>query len=300
MAQAVNTEQLRVALQRDPNLPTLPDHVQKILALLRDPNVPFPVLAREIQKDPAIALRIVRMANSAAYGQSREVSSLDRAFAVIGLAQVPPLLAGLASVERCERFLGDQGFNWQDFWGHCSGTAFIAATLARRLERDFQGAEFLGGLLHDIGYLALAKYDPARFDGAVAEAASRHGFLSRFLEEGFGLRPADAGAVLAEVSELAPELREVIVHHANPREAPGAVRDLVSTVSLANELAHLSGITFYRGSAEVEVVIPELPAWQLLAASHPEMAGWDLALLVFELEREYAASNDFVRETRSN
>ncbi len=291
-------DQLKAAFVRDPTLPTLPDHVRRILTLLADEDVAFGALAREVEKDPSLALRVVRLANSAAYGQSREVSSLQRAFAVIGLGQLSAVLAGIASVDRCERFVDDPAFEWGAFWGHCGGTAFIASSLAGRLDLRFQGAEFLAGLLHDVGYLALAKFDPTRFRAAMQSAVEKRGFLSQSVQAVFGIGTPEAGELLAEASGLAQDVRLAIRHQRTPDEAPPESAALVGTVSLANELAHLAGMTFGRGTADVEVVVRELPAWRLLEQLRPAMAEWDVARLVFDLEREYEASQGFVTEVR--
>ncbi len=293
MAESV-AGQLRDLFQQDPNLPTLPDHVRRIMALIADEDVSFAALAEEVRKDPALALRIVRLANSAAYQQAQEVTSLERAFAVIGMEQLASVLAGVAAVERCQQFVGDPRFDWGRFWGHSSGTAFIAGSLAQRLGLDFRGEEFLAGLLHDIGYLALARLGKIRFRTAVRRAAEQHGFLARELEALFGISVDEAGDILAEVSHLAPGTRAVVRHHREPAGAPAELRPLVAVVSLANQMAHLAGMTFFRGTADVEIVVTELPAWRILSAGHPEMARWDVARLVFELEREHEATQEFV------
>ncbi len=291
-------DQLRAVFEQDPNLPTLPDHVRRIMALIGDEDVSFQELAQEVKKDPALALRVLRLANSAAYHQTTEITSLERAFAVIGMHQLAAVLSGVATMGRCEKFLDDPRFEWARFWEHSSGTAFIACSLAERLGLEFEGAEFLAGLLHDIGYLALARFGRVRFRTAVRRAAEQNGFLARELETLFGISVDDAGLVLAEVSQLADSIQLVIRHHRDPVQAPPEARPLVCVVSLANQMAHLCGLTFFRGTADVEVVIEELPAWQLLAERHPQMAQWDVARLVFELEREYQATQDFVRNTQ--
>jgi hypothetical protein len=110
--------------------------------------------------------------------------------------------------------------------------------------------------------------------------------------------PDEAGGVLADVSLLAPELGEVIRYVHDPLAAPESQRELVSIVSLANEFAHLTGMTFFRGTADTEVVVTGLPAWQLLSRSYPKMSGWDVARLGFELEKESRASESFMRVSR--
>lgn len=297
---AYRVPMIRKLFEKDPTLPTLPDHTRRLLEILRIEDTPLADIAREVQNDPVLALRLVRLANSAAYGLGREVNSLERALAVVGVSQISAVVASFASVDSCERFVGNHKFQWKDFWAHCSGTAFIAKALADRLGLALNGAEFLAGLLHDIGYLALAKVDPALFADAVNDAEERNGFLTQGLQSRFGLSVEVVGDVLAEVSHLAPETREVIRHLHAPLQAQEELRPLVCLVSLSNELAHLAGLTFFRGTAEVEVVIPELPGWKGLIAGRPDMAGWDIAKLVFDLEREQAASQAFVKVSHSN
>ena len=290
---------LRKLFEKDPNLPSFPDHTRRLLELLKIEDTPLADIAREVEKDPVLALRLVRLANSPAYGLRRDVNSLERALTVVGIGQISAVVASFASVDSCERFLRDPRFVWKDFWAHCCGTAFIAKALAERLGLFLRGAEFLAGLLHDLGYLALAKVDPALFSDAVTEAADHKGFLARGLNTRFGLTVEAAGEILADVSHLAPETIEVVRHLHDPSRAPEPDRVLVSVVSLGNELAHLAGLTFFRGTAEVEVVISELPAWKELSARKPEIGSWDIARLVFELERENAASEAFVNVSHS-
>jgi HD-like signal output (HDOD) protein len=296
---AASSENLRELLRRDGDLPTLPEHIQSILKLLANGETPLVDIGREIEKDPALTLRVVRLANSAAFGRAHRVNSLPKALAVVGLGRVRAIIAGFASVDVCERFLGDSCFNWREFWAHCGATAFIARTLAERLGLALGGAEFLAGLLHDLGYLALAKFDPEAFAEAVEEATERRGFLNDGIRRRFGLDVETAGGILAEVSNLATETREVVLHAHHPSRASEPFRPLVSVVSLANEFAHLSGLTFFRGSADVEVVVEQLQGWTYLSGLKPEMADWDVLRLIFDLEREHAASQDFIHISRS-
>ena len=291
-------EQMAATFRGDPSLPSLPESVSRVLELLQDEDVHFHQITAVVEKDPAMALAVLRLANSAAYGQANEVTSLARAFAVIGLRQIPSLLAGFASVGGCESFLQDPSFRWDEFWKHCGGTAFIATSLARRLGLKLDGAEFLAGLLHDIGYLGLAKFDARAFHDCVAEAQQRKRFLPGVLEKRFGVSEPEAGYLLAEASQLGPDILATIRHKRDPGAAPEESRLLVATVSLASQMAHLIGLTFCRGAADMELVLEEHPAWLVLLRAKPLMGEWDVARLVFELEREYETSEVFVQEAR--
>jgi len=208
------------------------------------------------------------------------------------------VLAGFASVSRCESFLQDPSFRWDESWRHCSGTAFVAASLSRRLGVKLDGAEFLAGLLHDIGYLGLAKFDPRAFGDCVEESQQRRKCLPEVLEKRFGVGEPEAGYLLAKVSNLGPHILATIRHKREPAGAAAEDRTLVATVALASQLAHLIGLTFCRGAADMELVLENHPAWQLLHGEFPQMDDWDVARLVFELEREYETSEVFVNEAR--
>jgi len=292
-------EQLSAAFRKDPHLPSLPQSVSRVLALLQNEDVQFHALEAEVSKDPAMALAVLRLANSAAYAPPQPVTNLQRAFAVIGLRQIPSLLAGLASVSGCETFLQDPSFRWDEFWRHCSGTAFIASSLARRLGLKLDGAEFLAGLLHDLGYLGLAKFNAARFRECVEESQQRHTYLPEVLERRFGIGEPEAGCLLAEASNLGGPILTTIRHKGDPATAAPEDAYLVASVSLASQLAHLIGLTFCRGAADLELVLERHPAWVVLRGGFPQMDQWDVARLVFELEREYETSKVFVQQARA-
>ena len=69
-------------------LPTPPFVAMEIIRLTRDPESSANDLADVLSNDPVLATRILQVANSPAYGLAREVTTVDRATALLGLKAV--------------------------------------------------------------------------------------------------------------------------------------------------------------------------------------------------------------------
>ena len=66
-------------------VPTSPAIAKQILDLIDDPYSTAQQFARLIEADPALAAKLMKMANSARYAQRNPVTTIQRAVTVIGL-----------------------------------------------------------------------------------------------------------------------------------------------------------------------------------------------------------------------
>lgn len=146
-----------------------PAAAEQVLRLVADPRSSAADLARVVETDPALAARVIRLANSPYYGATRRVSSSQHAIVMLGFDTV----RGLA-VSAAFSLLGgraDAGPN--GFWRHSVTTAVAASCVAKRVGAPV-GDAFSVGLLHDIGAVILHRRNPDEFDGAMhAPTASR-------------------------------------------------------------------------------------------------------------------------------
>ena len=69
-----------------------------MLALAEDPNVGLPAMAKLISQDAALVARTLKTVNSAAYGLSHKISSIDHALVVLGIQGVKSVVLGLSLV----------------------------------------------------------------------------------------------------------------------------------------------------------------------------------------------------------
>jgi len=105
--------------------------------------------AEVLKTDQALAARLLRMANSAQFGQRQEVTTIDRAAVLIGLDRLKATALGfhLSMTVSASGAAHRRTYVWtQSLYRAC-----LAFRLAERLDRTVAGEAFIAGLLLDVG-----------------------------------------------------------------------------------------------------------------------------------------------------
>jgi putative nucleotidyltransferase with HDIG domain len=221
---------------------------QQLLAELHSSKSSAQSLANIAIKDPAITMSLLKMANSAFYGQRDEVTDVQRAIVVIGLRSVRHMVvaAGIGRIFRRPR--GRKGYNFDALWTHALGTSVAARLLARRTHALTEAQAGTLGLLHDIGKFAMNVAAPKLtaqllnpFDGP--EEVS--GLAKEVML--FGTTHAIYGMRLLEAWKLPHEVARIVEYHHHPAyaEVETLHEDIMrglSLVHIANQLAKMGGL----------------------------------------------------------
>lgn len=223
-------------------LAVLPQVVMRVIDLTGKPNVTATDIERIAGTDPALAAKILTLANSSYYGLPRRLSSLREAVVFLGFKSVRNMAMAITTFNM---FLGksdEASLARRAVWRHSLYAAQCARTVTTLLPAAVQetfGAEeaFTGGLLHDIGKMVLDGSQPALFKSLDALCKARglrfHEVECQVLPFGHAL----LGAALAQRWNLPPALCEAIAFHHTPRAATLNPR-LAAAVCFANETAH--------------------------------------------------------------
>ncbi len=110
-----------------------------------------------------MCVAILKVANSALYGRPKEVSSLETAVMVLGMNEVRNLVLSQAVVSSMHRLLQKNKAELDSFWDH----SFTCGLAARNIAGDMNvpsGDFFIGGLIHDIGKLAMLLIFPEDYN----------------------------------------------------------------------------------------------------------------------------------------
>lgn len=131
------------------DIPMLPDVARKVLLITNDPNSDAAQLMKVIQADQALAARVMRIANSAAYTPNASIVSLQQAIARLGMLVIRDI--ALATSLNARMFKAP-GFETQiaEMWEHALTAALWSKEIARKARKNVEAA-FLCGLLHSIG-----------------------------------------------------------------------------------------------------------------------------------------------------
>src|SRR5712692_2217820 len=100
----------------NPSIPSPPTVVLRVLDKASEPDCTIADLCQIIQVDPGLAGRILRIVNSATFGLSRPVTSIQRALAVVGLNSARLLVLSISFPEM-QRKAGKVDKLWaQSYW----------------------------------------------------------------------------------------------------------------------------------------------------------------------------------------
>lgn len=224
---------LETLLKSDPRLPARPEIVAKVLDMTRRSDTGMATVARSIAQDPAIAARVLRMANSSLYGFPYRVATIDHAVVLLGMSNVRDLVIAGSLLQK---FDGVHGLDLPGFWRHCLAVGIVARILTRG--RGVQQSEtiFLHGLLHDTGKLLMATLAPEEY--AQARAAMANGAPTLGAEERFvGVDHTEVGAALFNHWGLPKSYAEVALAHHDVERADTDHRFATSAVHVADALA---------------------------------------------------------------
>jgi HD-like signal output (HDOD) protein len=140
------------------DLPPMPQTVFKVREIMGNPNSSFKELADILETDQAIATRVLKIANSAYYGMSGKVSSIQHASVVLGHKTIGELMTMASTSSLIGDKLEGYGLDAGDLWRHSLGVAFGSKIIADRKNPDLANDAFSTGLIHDSGKLILDKY----------------------------------------------------------------------------------------------------------------------------------------------
>jgi HD-like signal output (HDOD) protein len=134
---------------------TLPAIALEVLELTSDPDVDAARLRECLQRDPALATKVLRVVNSSLFGLSRQVSDLNQAIALLGSKPLQLLVLGFSLPNAL--VAGISGEVLSGYWKHALTKAIAAREISNRAWQLPGDEAFIAGLLADVGMLLLVQ-----------------------------------------------------------------------------------------------------------------------------------------------
>lgn len=205
-----------------------PEVLLRLMRVVEDESSSLADIAAIVDKDPAIAARILAAANSSAFHRGRPLVSLESCLQLLGLRVVRSIAVCLSVQCVFARQADGASIDLAHFWHHSLLTAELARALAVATGYTQPGEAYLGGLLHDIGALALLSGLRGEYATLLAEELHEHE-LCVVEQTRFGATHADVGAWLVDQWQLDSSLSDsVLFHHAGAAQI--AEVDLLSRI----------------------------------------------------------------------
>ena len=228
-------------VKRMSRVPLMSDSTTRLLEISRmsADDVNISELDKLIQRDPSLATRILRVANSPYYAMRSTINTVRQSILVIGLSDLFSLLLVTSLMDKFEGEAGLRNLDPNEFWLHS-----VAVGSAARGAQPFVSASMLSpaeinlaGLLHDIGRNVFIRHFPKEFDRCVDQVKRHNRFLQDAEEEILGIDHAEVGGILAQGWNLPEFIQQVIRFHHKPEEADDLYQDAAHLVAWADSLA---------------------------------------------------------------
>jgi HD-like signal output (HDOD) protein len=257
---AVGEKIIAYFLSDKSELPAFPALAMRILEVSRQPDVNMNKFVTVVSQDPAIAARILRVANSPFYASISEITSTRDAVVRIGLKDVAALVSAASSGALFDSNKGSRlpGFSeaMHRLWLSSMTCAFAAGHLSMQLRKGASDRSFLGGMLHDVGKMvALRVLNELLEKDEITLAFSGNGGLSelqiRAILEEIHLR---LGLEAISTWDLPDFLMEICLEHHGASIAATPDREDLHIVRVVSGLNAMSTDPFHptRLGEEVE------------------------------------------------
>ena len=228
LADTQDLQQRLLAIFRSPQYkpPVLPNIALELTDLSRKPHVSYDDVVKVVEKDPMIVASVLKLAQSPLYGGRLPVQSLKDALNRLGINMLRDLVWQVVVNMRLFRVRGYTSA-MERLQTHATFTAYAARIIASRAGIAAEHA-FLCGLLHDIGWcgtlIAVSESDKSPADPKTLFAAIDKMHM-------------EAGAAMAKLWALSPEICAVIGHHHDLSKDKRPVSALVPVLVVAEKFA---------------------------------------------------------------
>lgn len=192
-------------------LPAMPNVIMHALNVIKDPESSLKELAKIISYDQSLSTKVLTLVNSAYYGFSQEITSINRAISLIGMSKAKNLILTVAM----KPMLMNQGD--KELWKHSIMTAVGCEYIAKYLKIMDVDEAFVIGFLHDLGKVVLNIKDSKLYEKV--KDTVQHSANSNILEierTYFGADHCQMGSILTKRWQLPLLVNNSVKYHHNP------------------------------------------------------------------------------------
>ncbi len=214
MAQAVMS--IDDLVKKTADLPTIPAAALAVMREAASATSTANSVANHIAQDHALTAQVLRLANSAYYGLSRQVDDLQEAVVVLGMRSVRNLAIVASTYPWMSVALKGYGLGPKMMWTHSFAVGVASQLLARKSGKADEDVAFTAGLLHNLGKLAMSIWLEKRLAAMLQYATRENLTFDQVERKLFGYDHAQVGAHLAESWNLPPRLVNAIRYHHEP------------------------------------------------------------------------------------
>jgi len=140
------------------DLPVMPQIVHEARGILQDPNFNIEDFSNLIETDPVLALKVLKIGNSAYHRRMKEISSVREAAVILGVDALVEFVTLSGVTMLFSKHLKGYDMTVEAMRRHSVAVAYGAKLIAKMKRPQYVHDAFTAGLIHDAGKLILDRY----------------------------------------------------------------------------------------------------------------------------------------------
>jgi HD-like signal output (HDOD) protein len=193
-------------------LPSFPAVVMQILQKIRNPYSSAPEIAESLSLDPHLSVKLLGIANSAAFSPIKKVENLTQAIALVGMSQLESLVLGVGVAKEIPK----RGCQWHDpkqFWLTSARRAILAHEIAMVLCPAKESECFTAAFLQDMALPFLATHRSEDYDPIFKKWHQEGGDLAQLEREVLDWDHAEVATLICSEWGLPENIALAIKNH---------------------------------------------------------------------------------------
>ncbi len=193
-------------------VPQIPEVVRILITQLNDPDFDFYEISKNVEKEQIISMKVLRLVNSAHFGLSRKIGSIDDAVVMLGMGQLKTLVIASGIVSAVPDI---PNFNIKEFWADSFNTATYAKWLAEKCKLDNSDMVFTAGLISGLGNILIHLAD-RKVANEIEQHVKAGNDRSVYERKRLGFTSQDVSAELCRRWHFSEELTATIAQSGAP------------------------------------------------------------------------------------
>jgi HD-like signal output (HDOD) protein len=248
-------------------LPTIPEVARHLTAAVNRDTTTAKQLAELIQRDQSLALKLLRLANSAFFSLRKPCTGITHAVTLLGFGTVRDLVMTLSLWGAIGDTDPTTRRRRKALWLHCATVGAAAKIVGKKVRGIDAGEALSAGLLHDIGKLLLGLRLGSTY-WEMLDVAEETGVDTITVEqEAFGIHHGTVGKYLLQLWSLPEPLCLAVAAHHDPLE----ISVPVSLGQVVNASNRLVGLLTPEHDEEAGAILEKLEPGRLTADQWPSL-----------------------------
>ena len=200
-------------------IPPMNQVIDKARRIIENPASSLDELATIVEKDQALAINVLKIANSAYYRRLTAVPSIKEAVVVLGVDTLDELITIACVSPHLQKRLKGYDIQADAVWWHSLASASGARIIARMTDSSFENEAFTAGLIHDVGKLVLDPYVYERMDSFIEHMSDDQVTFYDAEKLVLGFDHAEIAEKICIKWNIPKEITTAIKYHHNPWES---------------------------------------------------------------------------------